>query len=152
MQLLTYTLVTIGFVAAGLCWLRLFAIMIAPGQVFDMLFNWQDMLTRLYQSPKKWKNLLGKALGDCEVCTAYWFQPIWFAAYYVFCRLALHYFITDEVGGWAGKIAVGLLWYLVFHGIGAVGGMLTLVRAKMKAARNMPKESSSKDNSDALPV
>lgn len=151
--MLTFIFVTIAFVVAGLCWLRLFAIMIAPGQILDMLFGWQAMLERLYSSPKRWKNLLCKALGDCEVCTAYWFQPIWFLAYYGFCRLALHYFITDEVSSWYGKVFVGLLWYLVFHGIGAVAGMLTLIRAKMKAARAQDSKQHTQNNStDALPV
>lgn len=153
MQVLTFLLITVAFVAGGLCWLRLFAIMISRGQILDMLFGWQNMLERLYGSDKKWKNLLGKALGDCEVCTAYWFQPVWFAAYWLFCRHALHYFITDESASLFGKIVIGVLWYVVFHGIGAIGGMLTLMRAKMRAARLAEtKQNNQNSNSDALPV
>ncbi len=118
--------------------LKIFYVAIQEGQMLDLLFGWQKMLAKLYGSNKPWKNLLGKALGDCEMCTAFWFMPAWYALYWVMSRWVLHQFITDKVEHNLAKILVGIVWYFVFHSIGAVYGLVTVIKTKnnLKAKKN----------------
>ncbi len=131
-DMLIFLLWTIIFWMAGNCVLKIFYVAIQEGQMLDMLFGWQKMLANLYGSNKQWKNLMGKALGDCEMCTAFWFMPGWYALYWLMSRLVLHQFITDRVDSVVAKVVVGIVWYLVFHSIGAVQGLVVIFKAKSK--------------------
>lgn len=120
MLFLIYTLI-MWF--AGNCILKIFQQMTADGGALDVVFGWQKMLAKLY-SGGKWAQLLGKALGDCPVCTAFWFMPFWFVVYYFMAPIFVEWPIT---GGW------NIVWYFVFHSIGAVvGGIVLLVKLRKK--------------------
>jgi hypothetical protein len=131
-NMLIFLLWTIIFWMAGNCVLKIFYIAIQEGQMLDLLFGWQKMLANLYGSKQQWKNLLGKALGDCEMCTAFWFMPAWYALYWLMSKIVLHQFITDRVEHLLSKVLVGVVWYLVFHSIGAICGLLSLTKLKDK--------------------
>src|SRR5690606_28181774 len=76
------------------------------GGAFDILFNWQDMLDKLYKgSPGK--QLLGKALGDCGVCFAFWLGPICYV---------LHYIIAGGVmASWPiSGVAANVVYFIFF--------------------------------------
>ncbi len=121
---------------AGYASLWLFYKLIAPDGAFDVLFHWQDMLKRLYASPNRNMNLLGKALGDCHICTAFWFMPMWFAIYCISSNLLLHFWISTPVDSLFGKIFINIIWYIVFHAVGAMGGFITLLRTSFKKKAN----------------
>lgn len=120
--MLIFILITLLFLSAGACVLRLFFAMIQDGGALDVLFGWQKMLSRLYGSQSKFKNLLGKALGDCRQCTAFWFMPFWFLCYYAFCKLVLGYWVTDSLEKWYAIGIVNYIWLAVFWSIGGVSG------------------------------
>lgn len=129
MHLLTFLLYTAIFMVAGLCILSTFYAMQAEGGALDVVFGWQKMLNRLYNGNKA-QQLLGKALGDCQQCTSFWFMFLWFFAYWGFCRLVLGWYITDVAGWWLWKGIIGFIWYSVFHSIGAVSGLFSLLKRK----------------------
>lgn len=143
-DLLIFILITILFLLAENALLRIFYAMIQEDGPIDVLWkfltgkSYQDMLKDLYGSQKKWKNNLGKALGDCEMCVAYWFVPMWFFCYYLICRLVVHYWITDaitienKVGYWVAVVFVNIIWYAAVHGIGALAGWISLMKYKSK--------------------
>lgn len=130
--MLTFLLYTLIMWLAGNCILYLFMQMIQPEGALDVVFGWQKMLAKLYESPSKGKQLLGKALGDCQMCTAFWFMPVWFCLYWLLSRLVIHYFITDEVQAIGWKVVVFFVWYMVFHAVGAMSGLLALIKFKRK--------------------
>ena len=130
--MLTFLLFTIVMWLGGLAALRVFDMLISPGGAFDEVFGWQNMLKKLYSSDTKWKNLLGKALGDCEKCMSFWFMPLWFLSYAFLSKALLGFFVTDLVDGWIMKIAVGWIWLIMFWSVGALGGLFMLLKARKK--------------------
>lgn len=122
--LLTFFIYTIIMWLAGNCIAQLYFTAIQKGQVFDELFGWQDMLADLYASEKKWKNYLGKALGDCQICFAFWFMPFWYMLYVS---------MGTTLGIWAIKgIGWNIAWYFIFHSIGAIFGLLFIIKRQKK--------------------
>lgn len=121
--MLTFLLYTVVFWFAGGCILWLFNLMIQPDGALDVVFGWQKMLAKLYNG-SKWQQLLGKALGDCPQCTAFWFMPFWYGVYVLFMNVVIGYWITTSIGG-------NIVWYIVFHAIGAVAGFVFII-AKMR--------------------
>lgn len=119
--MMTFLLYTIIMWIAGNCILRLFYAMIQKEQLLDQVFNWQIMLEKLYASEKRWKNNLGKALGDCQMCVSFWFMPLWYIAY---LAMGVAFDIWMITGWW------NILWYVVFHSIGAISGLTMLLKRK----------------------
>lgn len=117
---------------AGNAILKIFFIAIQEGQILDMAFGWQRILKDLYASDKKWKNLLGKAMGDCQLCVSAWFMNVWTIAYYFFSKMVFHYYPTYEVKSIGAKIFVFVIWTLAFHSIGIVMGLSSLIKLKLK--------------------
>lgn len=122
LSVLTFLLYTAIMWFAGNCILKLYFTAIQPGQLFDQIFNWQTMLANLYGSEKAWKNNLGKALGDCPHCFAFWFMPMWFILY-ALLGLNLNIWVITGIG-W------NILWYFVFHSIGAIVGLSFILTKK----------------------
>ena len=119
---IAFFLFTIIMWFAGNCILKLYHTAIQKGQILDQIFNWQNMLADLYASEKTWKNNLGKALGDCPTCFAFWFMPIWYVVYILLGK-KLEIWLINGIG-W------NILWYIVFHSIGAVVGLSFLLTKK----------------------
>lgn len=70
---------------------------------FDVLFGWQKMLDHLYNgSPGR--QLLGKALGDCAMCFAFWISPLCFV---------LHFGVTWGLIGWPISGGLSNLAYFI---------------------------------------
>lgn len=109
---------------AGVCILKVFMQMIAPDGALDVVFGYQKLLGKLY-SGNKFEQLLGKAIGDCQMCTAFWFMPVWYAAYAFVSNTVLDYWISSN-------ILVNIIWYFVFHSIGAVIGAFILSIKRQK--------------------
>lgn len=122
--MLIFLLYSIIFLIAGGCSLWVFNQMIQPDGALDVVFGWQKMLAKLYNGGK-WEQLLGKALGDCPQCMAFWFMPVWYGVYVVFMNVAIGYWITDTIVG-------NIIWYVVFHSIGAVAGLVFILLKKNK--------------------
>lgn len=101
-----FLIFTLLFWAAHCAFLFFFFIMIQAGQALDILFNYQNLLRRFYASDKTWKNLLGKAIGDCELCTTFWTSPLMFLLYYLFVN-SLGYWIVEGV-------TANLIWFFVY--------------------------------------
>lgn len=133
----TFALVTLFFAFAQMAALWLFQRMIARDGLLDQLFGWQKMLDNLYGG-KKWQQLLGKALGECEMCTAFWFQFPWYALYFGFCKVGIGFFVTDWADNWVAKIFLFLAWMIPFNSVNAITGMMSMIRAKRKMSNNVP--------------
>lgn len=106
--------------------LRLFFTMIEEGGALDVVFGWQKMLARLY-SGNKAQQLIGKALGDCKVCTSFWFAIPWFFLYWSFSHILFGYYPTMEIESWFWKITFHVFWYIVIHAVAATVGMVILM-------------------------
>lgn len=137
--MLNFLIISVFYLLAEVAALRLFFFLIQEGSPIDVLWRWitgrgyQDMLKDLYASNKKWKNNLGKAIGDCEMCLSFWFPPVCFIVYAIFCRLVLHYWITDEVTVIPGACFVNFVWYICLHSISAFMGWIILLKTKKNA-------------------
>lgn len=129
--MITFILISVIFCASATCILFWFFAMIQDGGALDIAFGWQKMLQRLYNG-NKWQQLRGKALGECRMCTCFWFMPLWFFLYYIMCKLSGHYWITDTLHVsnqylyWIGVCLLNFSWYCCFHSIGAMIGFVTL--------------------------
>jgi len=127
--MLVFLLYTVIFWFAGVAFVKLFYFAIQPQQILDIIFHWQDRLSDLYDSPNKYKNMLGKVAGDCAVCFAHWATALWYVFYYTFCKLALHYWVTDFIdipdsfNKWLVIVTINIIWFLVYT---MLGGFLSL--------------------------
>lgn len=102
-----FLIFTLLFWAAHSAGLFYFINMIQEGGALDTLLNYQNLLRRLYASPKLWKNYLGKVLGDCHLCTSFWSGLIM----YVACRVTISgmgYWVIN--GFWANLIWGWMFW------------------------------------------
>lgn len=108
---MTYFIIfTLLFWGAQSAALFFFLQMTKEGQLLDILFGWDKMLNKLYNSEKKWKNLLEKALGGCNICTAFWMSPICFALYCLFAH---------SLGIWViSGVLPNLIWFWAYWVIG----------------------------------
>lgn len=131
-NVLSFIIISLLFLIAGNAMLKIFFEMIQSGGALDIVFGWQKMLERLYGSTKKWKQLLGKALGDCERCTAFWFMPFWFICYYAFSNLVLHRWITTGLDAIWAICLINWIWLSLFWSIGAQWGLLFLLYKRKK--------------------
>lgn len=116
--MLVFAIVTILFWLFGVAFSRFMLKAIGAEQFIDVLFGWQKMLDRMYGSNNKYVRLFEKFLGGCDMCFMH-HMTIWvFAMYAVFCHLVLDLWVSDFVNSFAAKIAVNIIWYLVFVVIG----------------------------------
>jgi hypothetical protein len=136
MLTLKFLILTVIFWYAGNCILRLFFAMIQPDAMLDRVFGYRKLLDRLYGAENKYLRSLGDALGNCQLCISFWFMPLWFICYWIFTRISLDWFITDKAESIAGKIFIGLIWYMAFHAIGAITGLAGLLRMKLMKDKN----------------
>jgi len=88
-------------------------------------------LAKLYRGTKG-QQLLGKALGDCERCMSFWFMPMWFIFYYLFCEHVMGIWITDRVDTTVAAFFLNWLWFAVFQSIGATTGFFVLMLKNKK--------------------
>lgn len=138
MQLLIFILISFMFLLAEMAIMRWIIELIKEDAPVDIFWkwltgrSWQDMLRDLYESNKKWKNNLGKALGDCQMCLSFWFAPVWFFIYFAFCKIVLGYWITGDIESWWGVIFVNCVWYWIFHALGSMAGWISLMKYKKK--------------------
>lgn len=123
---LTYLLYTLLFIAAANFSLRILWEMIQPDGALDIIFGWQKLLARLYKGNKA-QQLMGKALGDCERCMSFWYMPMWFVFYYLFCEHVMGIWITDNVAGDVATFFLNWLWLAVFWSVGATTGHFLLL-------------------------
>lgn len=129
--MILFLLISAIFCASASCALWWFFAMIRPDGALDIVFDWQAMLQRLYNG-SKWQQLRGKALGDCHMCTCFWFMPLWFILYYAFSRLVVHCWITDSIEScnpilyWLAVSVINITWYACFHCLGAMIGFATI--------------------------
>lgn len=126
--MLEFLIITILFIAAGIGALSIFYAMIQEGGALDLVFGWQKMLDRLYRSEKKSARLLENALGGCQRCTAFWFMPVWYLCYALVSKCAFHVWITSRVHNWALVIIINVIWYALYHIIGAMAGYKALLK------------------------
>ncbi len=125
-MLIIFLIFTVIFMIATACFGKLFHFAIQPGQVLDKLFNYQDMLERLFRSGKTYKQYLGKALGDCSMCFTSWGAFLSFWVYLFFCLKGLRFWITDILeyeSGWRGDISfwgINVIWYIIYVSITAI--------------------------------
>ena len=133
LEILVYLLSTIIVWLAGNFILKIFFQMIQKGEALDIVFGWQKMLEKLYGG-NQFKQLLGKALGDCEKCFAFWFMPLWFSVYYFLSTQILGLWITDFMHSYStGKwFFINTLWYCIFHSVGATSGLWVLLLKNKK--------------------
>lgn len=104
--MLIFFLYTVFYLIGLSCGIKIFHLSIQPEQALDMIFGWQKMLNYLYESQSKLKNLLGKALGDCEKCMSFWASVI----------ATIIYRFT--IPNWEIKGALAnMAWLIVFHSI-----------------------------------
>lgn len=122
---LVYLIYTLFFIAAANCSLRILYEMIQPEGLLDIVFGWQKMLSKLYGGNKA-QQLLGKALGDCMRCMSFWYMPMWYVFYYLFCEHVMGIWITDNVTSTIATFFVNWLWLAVFWSVGAQTGFLLL--------------------------
>lgn len=107
-------ILTILFWGFSIALSRFVLIAISEGQIFDYLFGWQKMLNKMYGSTNKAVNMLGKFLGECDVCLMH-HTSIWaFFMYYAICKLVGNVWITDGITVLWQQCLVNLIWYLVF--------------------------------------
>lgn len=139
-ELLTFLIYTLLFWFAGACMLKLFTFAIQPGQILDKIFNWQAMLKKMYESKYARMQLLGKVMGDCDICVTYWFMFFWFWCYFMFLHLLNFWFITKYIDNIFASIIVNIIWYFLFQSIGTIGTVTQLFKfkriAKKKAKEN----------------
>ena len=81
MRLLILLIYTLVFVFAQGTFIFFFMKMIAPNGMLDVLFKWQRMLEWCFGHKYKAVQLLGKALGDCDMCTCFWAAVVSFFTY-----------------------------------------------------------------------
>lgn len=108
-----FLIFTLLFWAAHSGGLFYFMNMIQEGGALDTLFNYQNLLRRLYASDKPWKNYLGKAIGDCRICTSFWSAPIVFIGYAVLLNSmdiwVIHGFWANVVWFWVFWVTSGTI-------------------------------------------
>lgn len=109
MQVLIFILFTIVIMFANVGLNKFVWMLIQPEQ---LLGKWQNVLDKLYASESPSIQLLGKLLGNCEMCFYHLWAIIGFVLYNIVARNLGAYLIT----GWA-NIAwyffyVPMVWYL----------------------------------------
>lgn len=67
-----YLLMSIFSIIAAGAITRTFWLFTREGGALDIVFRWQYLLDWLYKGGTA-RQLLGKALGDCNMCTSFWF-------------------------------------------------------------------------------
>lgn len=110
MQLLGLLLYTVVFILAHGTLMFFFFKMIDNGGALDMIFKWQKMLDYMYGSKYTAVQLLGKALGNCDMCTCFWFSG---ASFFVYRWLCVHLDIYHVTG-------IGVfVWWWIYWGLAA---------------------------------
>lgn len=96
------------FILAGNGIVKILFEMIQTG---GALSKWQRVLEWLY-SHEYYK--LEMMIGGCKRCFSFWFMPLWFGCFYLF------------VTPWPLNWYCSIIWYIVFHVLGAEGGNFIL--------------------------
>lgn len=137
-MLTNFLILTIIFFFAENCMTKLFLEMIKKDAPIDIFWkfltkrSYQDMLADLFATNIPWKMNLGKAIGDCPMCTTFWIQLIWFPIYALFTYSVLHFWISSPIHNIFLIIIINIIWYCVFHSIGAIIGRIQLISLKQK--------------------
>lgn len=111
MQLLGLLIYTIVFILAHGGMMYFFFRMIEPGGALDIIFSWQKLLDYTYGHKYRIVELIGKILGNCEMCTCFWLS---FFSFFVYRWLAL-YLNLYTIDGW-----YVLIWAWVYWGLSAI--------------------------------
>lgn len=130
--MLTFLLYTIFALIANACLAKIIYISIQPGQWLDKLLNWQQRL-------KRWdlqgKTFLVKAGGYCELCFSHFITFISFWCYVLVSKVVLSFWLTAGVDNLILKIAVNIIWYLVYISLGT---NLALIFIAPPLRKNIP--------------
>lgn len=132
-----FLLYTLVFWFGSICFTKVMRYSIQDGQILDKIFNWQNNLNKLSQSPKGWKKGLAKIGGDCHMCFGHAMAFLSFIAYAVFMNVSAHLWVTDTIGG-SGLSRfvlcgiINFIWYVLFMSIGSVLNFSILIRKKKK--------------------
>lgn len=111
MQMLIFFFVTMLFIFGQGGFMFFFFKMTAVNGMLDILFKWQTMLDKLYGSKYIAFQLLGKALGNCDLCSCFWWSlPSFFMLKYISCAL--------DVWPFSGIIST-IIWLWVFWTLSA---------------------------------
>jgi hypothetical protein len=113
--MLTFLLYTILALLANACLAKILYISIQPGQWLDKLLNWQQ---RLQRWDLQGKTFLVKAGGYCELCFSHFITFISFWCYVLVSKTVIGFWLTAGVDNILLKIAVNIIWYLVYISIG----------------------------------
>lgn len=108
MHLLGLLLYTVMFVLAQGTFMFFFLKMIENGGALDVIFRWQKMLDYMYGHKYKAIDLLGKALGICDMCCCFWLSGL---SFFVYRWLAVSLDIYT-INGWGILIWCWMYWGL----------------------------------------
>jgi hypothetical protein len=128
--MLIFLLYTILFFCGTAALVKVLHQSIQEGEWLDTLFGWQRMLSRLFQSPKRWKRDLAKPLGDCAFCFSHAVTFICFWFYVLFAHTVLHFWISWPVHYLFAKVIINIGWYVLYGSIGTVLGTEVLMGFK----------------------
>lgn len=104
------------FWLSGAALLKWFHFMILPNGAIDVVFGYQKFLNKLYNG-STYQQLIGKALGDCEMCMSFWFSFIWFFVFYGFCKILLGTWVTNYQSNAGVIIFLNLCAFVLFQPI-----------------------------------
>lgn len=121
MQLLGLLIYTIIFILAHGSFMFFFFKMIEPGGALNVVFGWQKLLDYTYGHKYKAVELIGKALGNCEMCTCFWFSGI---SFFIYRLLAINLNLYT-IQGW-----YVLIWWWVYWGLAAFYSYWFIVKMK----------------------
>lgn len=116
--MLTILLYSLLFLAANVAMGRFALLAVAPENMLDILFGWQNMLNRMWSSKNKLVKLLEKMLGGCNMCLLHMVSIMSYIMYAVCLNIVGHAWITDYVSGSVWKVVINIIWYIVFVSIG----------------------------------
>lgn len=105
LELFIYTII---YIMAHAISIFFFLKMIGHGQLLDIILKWQKFLDFTYNHKSIVVQFIGKALGNCEMCTCFWSS---FVSFFIYRSLATHLGI-GIINGW-----LGLAWLWVFWGM-----------------------------------
>lgn len=116
-QLLTILLYSLLFLAANVAMGRFALLAVAPENMLDILFGWQSMLNKMWESKNKIVKLLEKMLGGCNMCLLHMVSIVSYIMYYIASTKIGHVWVTDYVTGSIWKVVINIIWYIVFVSI-----------------------------------
>lgn len=131
--MLTFLLYTIFALIANACLAKIIFISIQPGQWLDKLLHWQQ---RLQRWDLQGKTFLVKAGGYCELCFSHLITFISFWCYVMVSKVVLGFWLTAGVDNLVLKIAVNIIWYLVYISLGTNLALIFIAPPLRKTKQN----------------